>query len=41
MTGFLKYFKDPEKEPEHDRLLIHFTNGYRLAHYCPRDQPGS
>jgi formamidopyrimidine-DNA glycosylase len=31
MTGFLKYFKDLEKEPPHDRLLITFKNGYHLA----------
>lgn len=32
MTGRLKYFKDVEKEPAHDRLLIGFRNGYRLAY---------
>lgn len=32
MTGELKYFKDPDKEPEHARLLISFTNGYYLAY---------
>jgi formamidopyrimidine-DNA glycosylase len=36
MTGFVKYFKKPEKEPEHDRLLIRFVNGYHLAYDSQR-----
>jgi formamidopyrimidine-DNA glycosylase len=36
MTGNLKYFKDLKDEPEHDRLLISFENGYHLAFDCQR-----
>ncbi len=36
MTGFLKYFKNMEKDSPHDRLLISFTNGYHLAYDCQR-----
>jgi formamidopyrimidine-DNA glycosylase len=36
MTGFLKYFEDMEKEPDHDRLLFDFSNGYHLAFDCQR-----
>jgi formamidopyrimidine-DNA glycosylase len=36
MTGFLKYFKDKEKEPPHERLLLTFANGYHLAYDCQR-----
>lgn len=36
MTGKLKYFKVMEKEPEHDRLLLEFSNGYHLAYDCQR-----
>jgi len=36
MTGFLKYFKDPEKKPPHERVLIDFSNGYHLAYDCQR-----
>lgn len=36
MSGFLKYFKDMEKEPAHDRLLIRFSNGYHLSYDCQR-----
>jgi formamidopyrimidine-DNA glycosylase len=32
MTGFLKYFKNQDKKPEHTRLLVTFTNGYHLAY---------
>jgi formamidopyrimidine-DNA glycosylase len=32
MTGFLKYFKKLEKEPDHDRLCIGFSNGYHLVY---------
>jgi formamidopyrimidine-DNA glycosylase len=31
MTSFLKYFKDMEKDTEHDRVLFSFDNGYHLA----------
>jgi formamidopyrimidine-DNA glycosylase len=36
MTGDLKYFKDMQKDPEHDRLLVSFTNGYHLAYVSQR-----
>jgi formamidopyrimidine-DNA glycosylase len=36
MTGFLKYFKNPEKKPSHDQLCIGFANGYHLAYVCRR-----
>lgn len=36
MTGFLKYFKRPEQEPSHVRLLVAFENGYRLAYDARR-----
>jgi formamidopyrimidine-DNA glycosylase len=36
MTGDLKYFKDMQKDPEHDRLLFSFTNGYHLAYVSQR-----
>jgi formamidopyrimidine-DNA glycosylase len=36
MTGQLKYFKSMEQEPDHDRLLFHFANGYHLAYDCQR-----
>ena len=36
MTGFLKYYKIPGKEPAHDRLRIGFANGYHLAYDCQR-----
>ncbi len=36
MTGFLKYFKEMEKEPPHDRMLIEFLNGYHLSYDCQR-----
>ncbi len=31
MTGFVKYFKDLEKKPDHTRLLIKFENDYYLS----------
>jgi formamidopyrimidine-DNA glycosylase len=31
MTGDLKYFKDMEQDPPHDRFLISFENHYHLA----------
>ncbi len=36
MTGELKYFKDLEREPEYDQVLIAFANGYHLAYIAPR-----
>ena len=36
MTGFLSYFKDMSKEPDHDRFLFRFSNGYHLAYDCQR-----
>ncbi|MEJ2588155.1 MAG: hypothetical protein P8165_11390, partial [Deltaproteobacteria bacterium] len=36
MTGFLKYFKQPKKRPEHEQLSIGFTNGYHLSYDCRR-----
>jgi formamidopyrimidine-DNA glycosylase len=31
MTGFLKYYKDENKETEHARVIFNFANGYKLA----------
>ncbi len=36
MTGFLRYFKDRDKSPEHTRLLLRLHNGYFLAYVCQR-----
>ena len=36
MTGFLKYYKSPEKEPAHNRLLFKFDNDYHLTYDCRR-----
>jgi formamidopyrimidine-DNA glycosylase len=36
MTGYLKYFKQMDKDPEHDRLLVSFDNGFHLAYVCQR-----
>jgi formamidopyrimidine-DNA glycosylase len=36
MTGFLAYFKDRDREPPHERLLVSFSNGYHLAYDCQR-----
>jgi formamidopyrimidine-DNA glycosylase len=36
MTGGLKYFRDMEQEPEYDRVLFRFTNGYQLAYLSMR-----
>lgn len=36
MTGSLKYFRNDQHAPDHIRLLINFTNDYRLAYDCPR-----
>jgi formamidopyrimidine-DNA glycosylase len=32
MTGRLVYFRDLEKDPDHDRMLLAFDNGYQLAY---------
>ncbi len=36
MTAFLKYHKDPDAAPAHERLSFGFANGYRLAYDCRR-----
>jgi formamidopyrimidine-DNA glycosylase len=36
MTGDLKYFKKPDKEPDYSQLLIGFSNDYHLAYILPR-----
>lgn len=36
MTGELKYFRDMDEDPQHDRLLFTFDNGYHLAYDCQR-----
>jgi formamidopyrimidine-DNA glycosylase len=36
MTGFLKYFKDPDKEPPHSRVVVDFFNGYHLSYDSQR-----
>jgi len=36
MTGFLKYFKNENKEPEYTQMLISFKNGFHLAYVAPR-----
>lgn len=36
MTGRLKYFKDMDQDPPHDRFLISFENQYHLAFDCQR-----
>jgi formamidopyrimidine-DNA glycosylase len=36
MTGYLKYFKQTEKDPLHDRLMITFANGFHLAYDSQR-----
>ncbi len=32
MSGFLKYYKNPEEAPNHPRVIFHFSNGYNLAY---------
>ncbi|MFO7743261.1 MAG: DNA-formamidopyrimidine glycosylase family protein [Anaerolineae bacterium] len=36
MTGGLKTFKDMDDEPEYDRVLFRFANGYQLAYVSQR-----
>jgi formamidopyrimidine-DNA glycosylase len=36
MTGGLTYFKDLDDDPDYDRLLITFANGYHLAYESQR-----
>ena len=36
MTGDLKYYKNPIKEPEYTKFLIEYTNDYHLALVMPR-----
>jgi len=36
MTGHLVYFEQMEKDPEYDRLLVRFANGYHLAYNSQR-----
>ncbi len=36
MTGRLKYFKNPDTDPEYDQLRINFSDGYHLAYVSPR-----
>ncbi|MBU7043514.1 MAG: Fpg/Nei family DNA glycosylase [Theionarchaea archaeon] len=36
MTGYFQYFKSPEDDPRHDRLLFTFSNDYHLAYVCMR-----
>jgi formamidopyrimidine-DNA glycosylase len=31
MTGCLRYFRDVDKDPPHDRFLISFEDGYHLT----------
>ncbi|HEQ98946.1 MAG TPA: DNA-formamidopyrimidine glycosylase [candidate division Zixibacteria bacterium] len=32
MTGFLKYYKNEDQEPDHARVIFNFANGYKLAY---------
>jgi formamidopyrimidine-DNA glycosylase len=36
MTGFLKYFKNPEAETDHPRVILRFRSGYRLVYDSQR-----
>lgn len=36
MTGFFKYFKNMDEEPDHSRILFSFDNGYHLSYDCQR-----
>lgn len=36
MTGYPKYFRKPESEPEHARILFRLADGWKLAYVCQR-----
>ncbi|MEJ2722331.1 MAG: DNA-formamidopyrimidine glycosylase family protein [bacterium] len=36
MTGFLKYYRDDDRQPAHTRLRLEFENGFSLAYDCQR-----
>jgi formamidopyrimidine-DNA glycosylase len=36
MTGEFTYYRDTAERPEHARMILHFTNGYRLAYISQR-----
>lgn len=36
MTGDLRYYKDPDDEPEYTQILCNFDDGYHLAHIMTR-----
>lgn len=36
MTGYLKYFRDTDEEPQHMRLRVDFENGAHLGYTCQR-----
>jgi len=36
MTGYLKYFKNKEKRPDYERMVIDFADGYHLSYVCAR-----
>jgi formamidopyrimidine-DNA glycosylase len=36
MTGYLKYFRKPQSEPEHVRILFELAGGWKLAYVCQR-----
>lgn len=36
MTGYLRYFKEVDRKPAHDRLVLGFVNGFHLGYYSQR-----
>ena len=36
MTGYLSYYKHADERPEHARMILYFSNGYRLAYISQR-----
>lgn len=36
MTGSLKYFKNPQENPDYDQVMFHFRNDYHLAYIMAR-----
>ena len=36
MTGDLKYYREMEEQPKHERFVFIFENGFRLGFDCPR-----